>query len=875
MAKDLTTIKQEAQQVQNATQVGENTAQRVGGVLVDIVDKMGVLDTVPTSGSTNPVTSGGIRTAMDEQEDKLNTNTGVDKYPAFSASTTYAIGDVVNYNGKLYKFTADHAAGAWTGSDVEETDAVKAHIVQELGDNEDKVVSQKAVSEAIYATQEQVTELDNASLFKKGQTLNENAINVANLVKKIFIINRDESKTYKLKSIQFNTEYSGQGNFFGQIDILNGTEIEKSIYFSKIPFSWDKKIIEVYTDIYVLLDNSSSLWGSETILLSIDMELSDMSSIEEMLFKEWITAQQKTQEELTTTKTQMGKSIQENKENIIKCLANIIFVKTKGNLVNPKAVKKGYYIDNNGNIKEAADIRWSVSNYILCNGQNITSNGDTTFNTYNVYNEKGLLIRSEKGSMYEYVDGDYAVIISFYNKDNQWMANYGDILLQYEPYYDIFEEVSSLKEECEGLNNTIESYKNDVYETTISTELVDSITLTEFTEVGVLKTDGKLYDASLNPGFSDYRVTPFMDVASIDKVTYTELIPIRKYSSIALYTDATEDSFVGYVSERSGEILLADYPTAKYLRACTYYSLQANINLYTLKEETSALPLSNKDRILMLEKRIYGTKVLIVDKNGNGDFTNLDDALDNANDSKESPTTIFIMPGIYEMKEWNNDYKGKKDKRNLNIIGINPYQCILTNNKGAYNYNTGETYVDNACLKIAGNCLIKNLSFISTSEYYNEDLHGEDWKRSYCVHCDAPAEDGDVLWIDNCYMSNDHFSCIGCGHRTGYTIKITNCEFDYTSAYPNWDFASAIYVHDKADMERQKIELLHNIIRTTNANGIYVDCGIGGTQIDCLFIGNAISVPSDKKAYDKNGNPIINSLSFNNNNNDMNYSLVE
>lgn len=100
MAKEISIIRQEAQQVQNATQVGENTAQRVGGVLVDIVDK------------------------AEEHEtdiDNLNSNTGVDEYPVFSESTAYSAGDVVNYNGKLYKFTADHAAGAWTGTDVEET----------------------------------------------------------------------------------------------------------------------------------------------------------------------------------------------------------------------------------------------------------------------------------------------------------------------------------------------------------------------------------------------------------------------------------------------------------------------------------------------------------------------------------------------------------------------------------------------------------------------------------------------------------------------------------------------------------------------------------------------------------------------------------
>ena len=125
MAKEISIIRQEAQQVQNATQVGENTAQRVGGVLTDIVDK------------------------AEEHEtdiDNLNANTGVDGYPMFSESEAYSAGDVVNYQGKLYRFTADHAAGAWTGSDAEKTDVVKAHIVHELGTSETAAMSQKGVT---------------------------------------------------------------------------------------------------------------------------------------------------------------------------------------------------------------------------------------------------------------------------------------------------------------------------------------------------------------------------------------------------------------------------------------------------------------------------------------------------------------------------------------------------------------------------------------------------------------------------------------------------------------------------------------------------------------------------------------------------------
>lgn len=38
--------------------------------------------------------------------------------PMFDATVSYAAGDYCNYNGQLYKFTAAHAAGSWSGSDA-------------------------------------------------------------------------------------------------------------------------------------------------------------------------------------------------------------------------------------------------------------------------------------------------------------------------------------------------------------------------------------------------------------------------------------------------------------------------------------------------------------------------------------------------------------------------------------------------------------------------------------------------------------------------------------------------------------------------------------------------------------------------------------
>lgn len=39
--------------------------------------------------------------------------------PTFSDATAYTVGDVVYYDGSLYRFTADHAAGEWDSADVE------------------------------------------------------------------------------------------------------------------------------------------------------------------------------------------------------------------------------------------------------------------------------------------------------------------------------------------------------------------------------------------------------------------------------------------------------------------------------------------------------------------------------------------------------------------------------------------------------------------------------------------------------------------------------------------------------------------------------------------------------------------------------------
>lgn len=62
--------------------------------------------------------------------------------PEFVTTASYSAGDIVLYIGNLYEFTADHAAGAWIGTDARQTTigGVVADLKEELEDNTGQTV---------------------------------------------------------------------------------------------------------------------------------------------------------------------------------------------------------------------------------------------------------------------------------------------------------------------------------------------------------------------------------------------------------------------------------------------------------------------------------------------------------------------------------------------------------------------------------------------------------------------------------------------------------------------------------------------------------------------------------------------------------------
>lgn len=91
---------------------------------------------------------------------------GTNFAPEFSSSTPYSAGDYVLYQGTLYRFTADHAAGAWVGTDatVEKIAPVVSDLKESLNEIENDLyetfstrVTAGVVTGAILSTGEATT----------------------------------------------------------------------------------------------------------------------------------------------------------------------------------------------------------------------------------------------------------------------------------------------------------------------------------------------------------------------------------------------------------------------------------------------------------------------------------------------------------------------------------------------------------------------------------------------------------------------------------------------------------------------------------------------------------------------------------------------
>lgn len=252
--------------------------------------------------------------------------------------------------------------------------------------------------------------------------------------------------------------------------------------------------------------------------------------------------------------------------------------------------------------------------------------------------------------------------------------------------------------------------------------------------------------------------------------------------------------------------------------------------------------------------------VIIVDQSGKGDFTSLEDALHVVTD-RTTPwgLTIIVKPGTYTMSTWvGNDERYYGAYRMLSIIGTNKNACKIICNKGVY---TTSPYRDSSPIKLAGNCLIENLTILS-SDSESEDPESDN--ESYCVHLDFETSPSVAirLTLKDCILQNDHYACVGIGLHNNYTVEILNCEMSSTFK-TDGDSVGAVLCHEGSDTGSCKLIMRNNVIKSSGAYGLSLHSPYSGS-IDIELCNNIIDADGAGFLYDSTKH-IKDNLCFGNN----------
>lgn len=263
---------------------------------------------------------------------------------------------------------------------------------------------------------------------------------------------------------------------------------------------------------------------------------------------------------------------------------------------------------------------------------------------------------------------------------------------------------------------------------------------------------------------------------------------------------------------------------------------------------------------------------IIVDANGYGDYRSLDDAIANANDSKENPVVIRVRPGIYYTRtETPSDIPYVKKNRYISIIGDSKNNCTIRNDNGYYSPYTDDSYgmlYDSTPIRLSGMVTIENLTIISTMSNFENwvsdhstEVKGNNGANSYCIHIDFDAPENSVALVKNCILVNDHYSCIGAGNRKNYTINIEDCELTSTidGRVSAPDNGSTIFVHSYNlnsgnAYDGQNIFIKNNIIKNTNKHNACYFYASAPDRMYCTLIGNVCKTSDNSQAFVSIGN---------------------
>ena len=183
---------------------------------------------------------------------------------------------------------------------------------------------------------------------------------------------------------------------------------------------------------------------------------------------------------------------------------------------------------------------------------------------------------------------------------------------------------------------------------------------------------------------------------------------------------------------------------------------------------------------VLIETNKVNTKYsyITVDKNGNGDYTSIQEAIDNYNG-----TPIFVRNGVYE------EGRLECSDKDITIIGEDKYRTIIKNKNGLY---------EEDCL-YCSNGVFSNLQFIS--EYVNgESTEIGQQNGAYAVHVDSNNQANGTCVFNDCIIISDFNAAVGAGLRKNNTVEFNNCDLISRQYNRGQEFANggmgALFVHN-------------------------------------------------------------------------------
>lgn len=412
-----------------------------------------------TRGTTND-TAGIIQISMDlgktwaNLSNEITNNLRISRYIGINESLpTFEVAEGTVYMKGPYYDEGDTSNAnpiyrmwvyAWKGDtlawqDNGEFTSISAGVVQETGDSETEVMSQRAVTNKFIELESEVKE-DISSIY--GDSIEYGYMNNnSDLGGGLRGLNQSIVTDLEVSKVIVNG--SGSVNFYemsknkdGHFTIIQDLGLYTLYGVTTLNVQW-----KLNAGSYIVWGVTGSgigyQIGSSKSGLSFGSSINNIPSEDSL---EWdvkiygiIVGFKKIESEIT--------KINQTLTPIEKEVITKVVEKPGINIVNPDTIKHGYGLGSNFQEYNLGD-DFCISNYIKVDGKNICANSFNRagYASFVVYDENYNPLRAiENNNQYNYQSGDFYIRITFNYSGNskKLYANYGDTLLPYEPYFSL------------------------------------------------------------------------------------------------------------------------------------------------------------------------------------------------------------------------------------------------------------------------------------------------------------------------------------------------------------------------------------------------------------------------------------------------------